>query len=482
MHGPGVVYWRRVRGCEDEEGARHREVNETRLQDRTRLAAGITKAGGPWFYRRLWVPEALVLLGLVAGTSIVFGLTDLDLVITRLFFSGQSKPFVLHLSFPWRFLYATVAIPLAAAVVASAVLLAGSYFAPRLRALRLHLIYALLVIAVGPGLVVNVLLKGVWDRPRPRQVEEFGGRWPYQPVHSIGAVAHGKSFPCGHAAAGYAFAFLYFIFRRRRRRLGLLALAAALVYGTALGIGRVVSGSHFASDVAWAALLVFGIAFGLYYFVLNLPGREDGFTPAELERPESPRTVFAWTGLTAATAAGLLLAVPFHADIAQEIPMPGSGPVDLRLGFSRADVRLQFDGRSAIRIDGTADGFGSPGAALHRHVHPQTRTHPLEFELHNGGVFSELNVPIEVRLPPGGVRRLGIAIARGDLTVCPSPGPTPAVDIEVQRGDVTLPAAWSNTAVRVTARRGTIRYADVAATDRDRTPRDRPPADSSDGY
>lgn len=42
--------------------------------------------------------------------------------------------------------------------------------------------YLLLVIALGPGLLVNAVLKEQWGRARPSQVAEFGGSAAYTPV------------------------------------------------------------------------------------------------------------------------------------------------------------------------------------------------------------------------------------------------------------------------------------------------------------
>src|SRR4051812_43027675 len=40
---------------------------------------------------------------------------------------------------------------------------------------RLRVIYLLLVLAIGPGLVVNVIFKDNWGRARPRYIDTFGG-------------------------------------------------------------------------------------------------------------------------------------------------------------------------------------------------------------------------------------------------------------------------------------------------------------------
>ncbi|MCZ6743723.1 MAG: phosphatase PAP2 family protein, partial [Alphaproteobacteria bacterium] len=53
--------------------------------------------------------------------------------------------------------------------------------------------------------------------------------------------------------------------RRRRRR---WAMAGALAFGAASGLGRIALGAHFLSDVVFAGLIVYAVAWGLHEFLL----------------------------------------------------------------------------------------------------------------------------------------------------------------------------------------------------------------------
>ncbi|HCX59124.1 MAG TPA: PAP2 family protein, partial [Candidatus Cloacimonas sp.] len=66
----------------------------------------------------------------------------------------------------------------------------------RNRKLYLFLVLAMII---GPGIIVNSALKENWGRPRPRDVEQFGGRYAYEAPLEIDLSSPGKSFPCGHA-------------------------------------------------------------------------------------------------------------------------------------------------------------------------------------------------------------------------------------------------------------------------------------------
>ena len=52
----------------------------------------------------------------------------------------------------------------------------------RLKRYRKHIAYLGLVLALGPGLMVNSLLKDHWGRARPSHIHEFGGEQIFTPA------------------------------------------------------------------------------------------------------------------------------------------------------------------------------------------------------------------------------------------------------------------------------------------------------------
>jgi len=114
--------------------------------------------------------------------------------------------------------------------------------------------YVLACLLVGPGLLVNVVLKDHWGRARPSQVTEFGGARTFTPALSLSdQCPRNCSFVSGEVSLGFwwlSFAFATAAGRRRR-----LVVTAALTMGTFMGVLRVGGGGHFLSDAVFAGLL-----------------------------------------------------------------------------------------------------------------------------------------------------------------------------------------------------------------------------------
>jgi membrane-associated PAP2 superfamily phosphatase len=102
----------------------------------------------------------------------------------------------------------------------------------------------------------------VWGRPRPHQVEVFGGSQPYRHWWQPGNLGGGRSFSSGHAAMGYVLvAGVWLVSQRRSPWWRGLALGGALLYGSLVGVARIVHGAHFVSDVLWSGgLMCFTVA------------------------------------------------------------------------------------------------------------------------------------------------------------------------------------------------------------------------------
>jgi lipid A 4'-phosphatase len=103
---------------------------------------------------------------------------------------------------------------------------------------------------LGPGLVVEGVLKNVVGRPRPVQVVPFGGPDAYQAPFVRGAdPSSHRSFVSSHAAAGFALISLGLTCSPTWRRRWLLI---GIVTGGVVGMGRMLQGGHFLSDIVFA--------------------------------------------------------------------------------------------------------------------------------------------------------------------------------------------------------------------------------------
>lgn len=107
-------------------------------------------------------------------------------------------------------------------------------------------------LALGPGLVGNVMLKDGWGRARPVQIKEFGGSKKYSlPIVRSDQCRRNCSFVAGEASMMYATFFASaFIFPA----IGGALVAAGIGFGLLAGFIRISQGAHFLSDVIFAGV------------------------------------------------------------------------------------------------------------------------------------------------------------------------------------------------------------------------------------
>jgi membrane-associated phospholipid phosphatase len=123
-------------------------------------------------------------------------------------------------------------------------------------------VFLLASLALGPGLLVNGVLKEVSHRPRPEQTEGFGGPWAFQPYESFaGQCVSNCSFVSGETATA-AWTLAPALLAPPPARL--YAVAAALIVTAATAALRMSFGGHYLSDVTFAALFTFIIVLALY--------------------------------------------------------------------------------------------------------------------------------------------------------------------------------------------------------------------------
>jgi membrane-associated PAP2 superfamily phosphatase len=126
---------------------------------------------------------------------------------------------------------------------------------------RRRLILLLVTVMFGLVLAVNGVLKEGWGRPRPEQVSEFGGAKVFQPWWQPSRqCASNCSFVTGHGATGAVLLGIGLLSPAVRRRRWLVAGWAA---GLAIGLVRMIQGGHFASDVLFACLVIWGVGIAI---------------------------------------------------------------------------------------------------------------------------------------------------------------------------------------------------------------------------
>ena len=119
---------------------------------------------------------------------------------------------------------------------------------------RRAVLYLLLVMIIGPGLLVNTVFKDHWGRARPSQVAEFGGNKQFtRAAIPVDQCEKNCSFVSGHASVGFFFLAFAFVWPRRRA----LWLAAGTGLGLGIGLVRIMQGGHFFSDVIFCGIVVY---------------------------------------------------------------------------------------------------------------------------------------------------------------------------------------------------------------------------------
>jgi lipid A 4'-phosphatase len=146
--------------------------------------------------RRDWLPEAILLFAIAVGVTILFAVTPLDIDTVRVFYrTDGSDHWPLGMLWPWSALYKLAPFITASLLILGLVGLLIGYLRSR-ETWRENSIFRIFLIVIGPGLIINAVFKDHWDRPRPRDVVQFGGALDYTPAPWRGEG--GGSFPCGH--------------------------------------------------------------------------------------------------------------------------------------------------------------------------------------------------------------------------------------------------------------------------------------------
>jgi len=208
-----------------------------------------------------------VLSALLLLTAVSW-LLNLDLLISGSV-TGTEHSWPLGSQCPWNVLYNWASLPAYILAGIALLVLGVGFFVRRLAIFRRKAVFILLLLALGPGLVVNVLFKDQLGRARPREVVEFGGSHQYTPIWKPGSTGKNSSFPSGHAAIAFFLMAPWFILRDEKQDLATGFLVAGLLFGMLVSTARVLQGGHFITDVFWSGGFIYLIG-GILALVLKL--------------------------------------------------------------------------------------------------------------------------------------------------------------------------------------------------------------------
>ncbi|HTB21416.1 MAG TPA: phosphatase PAP2 family protein [bacterium] len=308
---------------------------------------------------------------LFAALTLLFRRTDLDLRAATYFFSGLGRPWPGQ-QWAWSealYRWGQAPADLCGGLAWAAFLL--SFTSPRLSAWRGPGLYLGLLLLLGPGLLCNVLGKGLAGRPRPLETLAFGGIWEFHRPFQLGVPGRGASFLSGHAAnAWYFLGFVFLLSGRVRSPVLALVAALALAFGTAMSLARVSQGAHWPSDTLLCGAALWTLAAGLSPLIHWQPSASFwrrgpvllALAGAALAWLSLSRVVYEERHFSGPAAPGQSTG-PTHRDLPIP-PRPDTNELDVDMSLVSGDLAVRFDSvpSQPLTLDEIFRGQGLPRA------------------------------------------------------------------------------------------------------------------------
>lgn len=340
--------------------------------------------------------------GILAISVVLFRATNLDFLISDLFYFRQDNWTSVDHPF-WGIIYKAFTVPNILLLNIGLVMFFFHWLISKNRAFRLKALCIVAAIILGPGVLINATLKPMMGRPRPYDMERYGGSDRY--VELLQPSNKGKSFPSGHAAAGFALTILFYIFYRTRRRLAWFFWFGGMGFGIMLSIGRIAQGGHFTSDCIWALGLT-QIVNALVYFRLEprieksrkLPAA-DHAVPALKEK-----TGFAVLTLFFSSILWLGFLINHHFTyfrvIHDKVP-PKINRIVVEAPMEAEKVKLYSNSNRNIGIDHLVLGNGFPWSDVTTTTSSRVidRTMYYRIDVDRAGFFREYNGRVKLFIP-----------------------------------------------------------------------------------
>lgn len=363
----------------------------------------------------LYTADFIVPLLLLVAGSIFFRYTSWDLRIQDRYYtvesgwSFNSNPLAM-------FIYHYSNIPALILSIGALLAFILSYSKDRVQPYRKIAFYLVLVMVIGPGLLVNSILKDNWGRPRPRDLVQYGGEYRYEAPLTYDAESPGKSFPCGHASMGFYFFALAFVIRQRKRKLAAFISLGAAIWGSIIGWIRIGQGGHFASDVVWAGALVYLTSFLLYRAMGLHKSLLCSATLHLSQRKLKPvyKLLLGIVGLL--IVFGVMLATPYSGkqELALSPNFVNNEVPYISLDLAVANLKMDFfSGNMMLGYE--VNGFGFPGSKLKSSSSVADSTYTYKHI--KRGFFTELSCKSTLSIDTTVVKLVHARVQKGDVTI-----------------------------------------------------------------
>ena len=196
--------------------------------------------------------------GMLSGICLIIlaYLPNLDIAFSQLFYDDRG--FIYSHNIFVRFFYYFIPPSTIIVLGGCTVLLVVKYLKHKPMS---WIIYLLLVVLIGPGIITNFVLKSNIGRARPSQITEFGGSKLFAPVFSISHECQDNcSFPSGHSAMAYSYTSLAYILayrhKNKEKKYFSMFYLVGLIFGSLTGFSRILMGGHFLSDVMASCFII----------------------------------------------------------------------------------------------------------------------------------------------------------------------------------------------------------------------------------
>lgn len=225
-----------------------------------------------------------VAVGLAAG-AVFLAIPEIDLAVARLFYAPETGFVGQRLAWVEALRQAFIVLYFGAIALCLAGLTLIWRGRPRWLGLdRARWLFLAACLAVGPGLVANLVFKDQWGRARPKHVVELGGSKRFTPPLAMADQCRRNcSFFSGEASSTYvtlyAAAALF-------PQWSVALVVAGTVGGLATGLIRMAQGAHFLSDIVLAGVFMALTVLALREAMLRGELRGGPRSPFAPPRPE----------------------------------------------------------------------------------------------------------------------------------------------------------------------------------------------------
>jgi lipid A 4'-phosphatase len=240
-----------------------------------------------------------IVLGVAVVVGALFGVHPrADIDISALFYDPRQHLFVVNVQ-PWANNARDAASWLITLILAPACLAwVGKLVKPKRPTLvpARAALFLIVTMALGPGILANVILKDHWGRVRPIDVTELGGTGRFTAWWDPrGDCPDNCSFIAGEPSGAFWTMAPAALAPPQWR---LLAYGGALAFGAAVGLLRIAAGGHFFTDVVFAGVFIYLLIWTTHGLVFRW--RATRITDEWLERP------LVWAAETIGTARSAL--------------------------------------------------------------------------------------------------------------------------------------------------------------------------------